>query len=332
MKRVVRWWARHRLYVSAGLVLIVLAGGSVAIWLTASDGSKQAELGSSLLSGVVVGFAVLGIGRMLDLAIERGASEVALLRGSDSTQAEEEAQSVDLTAFAEVANVDVAAGDVKGALDRDSGRARAFYVVYEGSQRDVSRLDAQQIRLRIFESVADVESGLYFQFVTIPVPSPELRRLVGSDPNVTEGRLWWHISRSIEPQLRDAIRRGDIPTSQPSIAFEVETYDLTEAVRQARLDSDPEHSVTVGGVIYSFSEMTLSSRERELAMQVYQILGYDTGGPLEPEVGAWQYRMTVNREPSPFEAGKLNELAGYHSVQITFLLDGEVVLHVGRSF
>ncbi len=111
--------------------------------------------------------------------------------------------------------------------------ARTRSVVFEGVQRDTSRVDAQQVRLRLFDG------DDYLQFVTIPVPSPEMRRFVGEDANVTPGQLWWHIAKAAQPYLEDAIRTGLIPMEDPTMAFEVELYGVLEhAVRTARAAAD----------------------------------------------------------------------------------------------
>ena len=144
---------------------------------------------------------------------------------------------------------------------------RTFELVYESAQRDISRLDAQQIRLRLFELVADQEEPLYTQFVSIlPVPSPDLRRFVGADPNVTEGRLWSRFA-AIRPRLVGAVKRGNIPTATPSFAYELSTYDLGAAVRQARQDSDPNHEVKVNEVIYTSQLPSLGHTRRRARLQ-----------------------------------------------------------------
>src|SRR5664280_1228648 len=61
-----RWFKAHRLVVGVVLGLLVITGVSSAVWVTASKGSKEADLGSSLFSGLVVGVALLIVGKMFD--------------------------------------------------------------------------------------------------------------------------------------------------------------------------------------------------------------------------------------------------------------------------
>ncbi len=313
LKRLWRWCSTHRPTVGVIMGLLALSGVSTAVWVTASKGTKEADLGSSLFSGLVVGVALLVVGKMFDATARRGQSDAAMQQLPDSRPDREPADTtvvVPLTAHisarADVPTVEVTRTD-----------ERKFDLVYESAQRDTSRLDAQQIRLRLFEILAEAEQPLYTQFVTIPVPSPELRRFVGADPDVTEGRLWWHISLSIKRPLINAIQRGEIPTATPSFAYEVETYDLSDAVRRARQDSNPDHEVKTNEVIYSFSASSSSTRQDELAMQIRQIVGYEADQTLEPE-GPGQYKMNLHRPLTPVEEHRLAELATYNGVQITF--------------
>jgi hypothetical protein len=315
-----RTWIRgHKLGAGIGVAFVAATGGSAVIWVTASDGTKQADLGSSLLGGLVVGFILLLVGRQINETRREGQSNEALHQLPDSPPAEDPAVVspviVPLSGSAHFSFQATATGQVVA--------GRTFQVVYESAQRDTSRLDAQQIRLRLFEVVVDQTEPLYFQFVTIPVPSPDLRRYVGADPNVTEGRLWWHISTAIQPRLVDAVQRGDIPTATPSFAYEVANYDLRAAVQQARHDPDPEHEVKVNEVIYAFTAPSLSRREDELAMQIRQIVGYDSAlQPLVPD-GPRRYKMVLERSLPPAEERRLEELALDNGVQIEFHHDGD---------
>ena len=337
-----RWSATHRPTLAVALGLVVLAGTSTWVWVTASKGSKEADLGSSLFSGLVVGIALLVVGKMFDRTAQRGQADTAMQQLPDSKPAPDSTR--DVTVVPQTANTGVTSGatgdiSVEGIADSSSevtgaaaghislegtagGQAkRTFELAYESTQRDTSRLDAQQIRLRLFEIVPGQDQPLYTQFVTIPVPSPELRRFVGADPDVTEGRLWWHIAESIKPRLVDAIQRGDIPTPTPSFAYEVATYDLDEAVRRAR--RDPDHEVATNETIYTFSAPAPSTRDDELAMQIRQLVGYDSAvQPLVPD-GPRRYKMDLERSLPPAEQRRLEELALYNGVQIEFQHDGE---------
>lgn len=313
------------------ILILVGVGASLAIWVPASNGSKEAALGSSLFSGVVVGVAVLLVGQIYQSVQDRNRNAEALRRTDAIVPpAEDELPESDrqgVTVTPGTATVTVTTEPPRTVVEQPRS-PRRFTVVYEGSQPDTSRLDAVQIRLRLFEAVDDAGRDAYTQFVTIPVPRPELRNLVGSDPNVTQGRLWWHIAHSIEPQLQDAIRRGEIPTATPSFAYEIETYDLMEAVRQARLDSDPQQEVKAGEVIYRFVTPSYSSREGELAAQIHQIIGYDASGDLLV-IAPRRYRMQVVKMPSDGQLSKLRELAAYQDVSITLDFEGTEI-PIGR--
>jgi len=123
--------------------------------------------------------------------------------------------------------------------------------VYEGWQRDTSRLDAVQIRIRL------LLNGDYFQFLTVVIPAPELRRLVGSDQHVTREQLWWHIAQESKTQVWEAAASGEIPKSNPTMAYELELFEdqLERAVRQARRDAT-KREARVGGVLYEFNVPT----------------------------------------------------------------------------
>jgi hypothetical protein len=309
--RIRAWTSGHKSGVAIGGGFIAASGTSAAIWSTATDGTKQADLGSSLLGGLVVGFILLLVGRQFNETARQGQANEAMQKLPDT---EPEADSGDVAAPPRTSNVEVAPSDAVGEIEDGQ---RTFQVVYEGTQRDTSRLDAQQIRLRLFEVVLDGDKLLYTQFVTVPVPSPELRQFVGADSKITEGQLWWHVATAIEPRLTNAIQRGEIPTATPSFAYEVSTYDLRDAVRRARQDTDPEHEVKANEVVYTFRTASRSSREDELVMQIRQIVGYESDQSLVPE-GEGRYKMDLHRPLTPIDEHRLEELANYNGVQIEF--------------
>ncbi len=103
----------------------------------------------------------------------------------------------------------------------------SFRVEYENTIRDTSRVDALQVRLRVFRD------GKYFQFVTVPVPAPELRGWIGADAEVTQGQLWAAVAQAACPLIEDAARRGEIPLANPTMAYEVYA-NVQTAVQKAR--------------------------------------------------------------------------------------------------
>jgi hypothetical protein len=175
-------------------------------------------------------------------------------------------------------------------------------VIYEDWQRDTSRVDAVQIRLRLFAGTE------YFQFVTIPIPAPELRRYVGSDPSVTIGQLWWFVAKSIQPQLEDAIRRGEIPKRpERTTAYEVEVNDLESAVRMAR-EAPADSEAVSGEAIYQFEVLPLVPPLNQLRMQVDQIVNYGVVDEFEP-TGERTYRIRTNQRLTEAQENQLQSLA-----------------------
>ncbi|MGP8064517.1 MAG: hypothetical protein ACLP5O_18475 [Acidimicrobiales bacterium] len=224
--------------------MIVFIVFSLALWLPASNGSKQADLGSSILSGVVVGAVLFFVGKAFNAVTVQGQTDAAMHAGPNPSPAQD-----DFAGAPEEVVVHVGSAEAEGHAQAPSISTivtppRRFRVEYEDWQRDTSRVDALQIRLRLFEG------DRYFQFITIPIPAPELRRLIGADPDVTQGRVWWHVAMSVKPQLVDAIQRGEIPKEHFKFAYEVQVHDLDSAIREARRDK--VHEVVVGQTIYDF--------------------------------------------------------------------------------
>jgi hypothetical protein len=116
--------------------------------------------------------------------------------------------------------------------------------VYLGWQPDTSKVDAVQVRLQL------QKENDYFQFVTVVVPSPDLRRWVGSDPDVTRERIWWHVANAAKPDIESAIKSGEIPFKNPTFAYQVEISG--ERLRQAAMSarSDKVNEVTFGKPVF----------------------------------------------------------------------------------
>lgn len=229
--------ARLRRHLRAAALGAFLLGGLVitlVIWVPAKQGSKAAELGSSLLSGVVVGIALL-------------LAEQVFSRSADERRLEADANAANrMTANAEpVRDVQAPSSDaqaVRGpSQPSTTGTLHRYSVEYEGSMRDASRIDAQQLRLRVFRD------GHYFQFITVPVPGPSLRGSLGLMRNTTLGQLWRAIAMAAGPRIEEAGRRGDIPLPDPTTAFEVYP-DIEEAAKTAPKQTE----VKEDEVVYTF--------------------------------------------------------------------------------
>jgi hypothetical protein len=208
---------RHLVWIAALLVFVVFATG-LGLWVQAKSGSKAAELGTSLLSGLVVGLVV---GGALYVA------QAAMSRDADRRQ-----DQMAMSASTEpIPSPDVLPAGLTPLQPSEESEEPPvhghFRVTYEGTVRDTSRLDALQVRLRVF---AD---DTYFQFVTVPVPAPELRGYVGADANVTQGQIWGAIARIACPLIEDAVRRGEIPLADRTHGFEV-YIDVGKAIHMAR--------------------------------------------------------------------------------------------------
>jgi hypothetical protein len=210
------------------LVAVPVIVGMV-LWGTSSDGTKQENLGAALISGVIVGVALY-------------------LAAQVFTKGEEHRQSEELRATALMT-----AAPAEPAQDFDAPPSEPFLshstvanytVEYEGSIRDTSRIDAQQIRLRVFKD------GEYFQFVTVPVPGPTFRGRLGLMSGLEVGQVWWSVGQAAGPFIESAVDRGDLPLDSPIDSYEILLPDavLDRAIGQAGRAID----VAVDKVVYRF--------------------------------------------------------------------------------
>jgi hypothetical protein len=236
---------RRTIAVAVGMVVVF--GVALFLWITGSNGSKRADLGSSLASGLVVGVVLLYAQASLNRTNQQGQASTAM--GANPAGGEPDEDSPAVEVHPEAAKVEVLVGEVR--IDAVSGMegspvaTHLVQVVYLGWQRDTSRVDAAQVRLRL------IKGGDYFQFVSVIMPSPELRRWVADDPQVTRERIWWHVADAAKPAITSAILSREIPKPSPTMAYEVEILgdDLRRAVMAAR--SDHEHEVVVGREVFT---------------------------------------------------------------------------------
>jgi hypothetical protein len=208
---------------SAAAVAVALP---LTLWVASDKGSKEAELGSSLLSGVVVGLALLLAERLFTRAAIQRDINSALLASTTPEPAKDTPQP-------QVATPLPPLGDTQ---------LHAYDVTYAGSQRDTSRLDAQQVRLRV------LRDGEYFQFVAVPVPGPKFRAVIGMLPNVSIGQFWRAVAEEAGRYIEDATRRGEIPLPDPIQAYEI-LVNIEEVGRKAQYAEEVVDEDTV----YRFS-------------------------------------------------------------------------------
>jgi hypothetical protein len=203
----------------------VIAG--LTLWIPSSDGTKQESLGSALISGVVVGLALYVVARVF-------------------ASGAEERQSEELGAAALRSTFDGGTPQDNELVHAARAPEPGYSVEYEGSIRDTTRIDAQQVRLRVFRG------SEYFQFVTVPVPGPSFRRQVGLESGLEVNQVWWAVGHAAGPFIESAIARGDIPLDTPSNAYEVLLPDavLNQAIAEARRGPD----VVATPTVYRFKE------------------------------------------------------------------------------
>lgn len=115
---------------------------------------------------------------------------------------------------------------------------RQFKAVVDKWMRDTSRIDADQLRLRV---LCDDD---YFQFFTVIVPGTDLRTSIhgASADGVTLPQMHRAIGELAVEQVRQKIIDGDAPRSDdPTIAIEL-FPDVGQAVRRASSQSDEDHT------------------------------------------------------------------------------------------
>jgi len=235
-----------------GVGVMCVLGIALVLWIPGTNGSKQADLGSSLAAGLVVGVVLLYAQWSLNRTNQQGQTSIAMGANPAGSEPSEDSSGVEV--HAETAKAEVVTGsatvDVKFGIDASIVATNLVQVVYLGWQRDTSRVDAVQVRLQLRRG------SEYFQFVTVVIPSPELRHWVADDPQVTRERIWWHVADAAKSVITSAIVSGEIPKPNPTMAYEVEILgnDLRKAVMAAR--SDDKHEVSVGREVFTISYQT----------------------------------------------------------------------------
>lgn len=232
----------QRLPAIAGLgtavVSVLLLAGAI-LWVTGSDGTKQAELGAGLVSTGVFGLLILLIERALyeqTVEVDRKASLAAVPQPAKDTAIDAPDTSEPPSRREEEPVTSV------------SPPRHRFKVMVDTWMRDSSRIDADQLRLRV------LRDGEYFQFFTAVVPGTELRTAIhgaGAD-GITLAQLRRAIGDLAVELVRQTIIDGNAPRlDDRTIAIEL-FPDVHHAVGLARYRRDQDHEH--GDVIAEWSQ------------------------------------------------------------------------------
>jgi hypothetical protein len=109
----------------------------------------------------------------------------------------------------------------------------SFAAVYAGWQRDTARIDADQVRLRVYRD------GEYFQLFTGVAPGIDFRPAVHGLGPFTFTQFQRAFADVSAEAAKEAIAEGRAPLSDPQTAIEL-FPDSKEAARRApRLPDDP---------------------------------------------------------------------------------------------
>lgn len=217
------------------VAVAAVIGVGLALWIRSDSGGKADSLGSALLGGAVVGVVLL----FAEIRFERLARERETLRALGAS-AEPTAGQVDEATPADVAPV---------TTHDPAGRTHRYEVIYQGKNRDTSRIDAYQIRLVV------KQEDRYFQFVSAIADGPSVL-LLGAEKVAGRGRFWWMFCQAAGPMIEDATQRGEIPLAEPRHAYEVRP-DVEEVVeRMHRLPAQERRripEVSEGDVVFTFT-------------------------------------------------------------------------------
>lgn len=200
------------------------SGLGVLLWALGEDGSKRADLGSALVSTGLFGIllivferALAGHTRQVERTVELAAAPEPSV---DRPSAQREETEHDGTRMAHTSE--------------SAGAKRRYRVESDGWIRAGSRIDAEELRLRVF---ADDE---YFQFFTGIVPGIDFRVAIHGPTNITLAQFRRAITDLTVELLRREVADGRAPLDDPTIAIEL-FPDTYEAARQARYVDDRDY-------------------------------------------------------------------------------------------
>jgi hypothetical protein len=239
---------RNRARLVAVVVLAIALMLLVALWAKATNGSKQAEMSATLIGGVVVGLILLAVEWLFTSEAEKRETAKAASfvgEGGETIDTRVDPMAAVPTEVPPVATHEADAPEME--------TVHFYRVEYDNTIRDTSRVDALQLRLRVYRD------DDYFQFFTVTVPAPELRGFIGPDANVRRGQLWFAIAQAAGPHVEDAVRRGEVPLEDPRRGYEV-FPDIERAVHRARRESGTLPEVQSDDTVFEFSDMGLLRR------------------------------------------------------------------------
>jgi hypothetical protein len=233
----------------AALVLVAVVSG-MALWMKASDGTKQADMGAAIVSTGLFGFLLLlveqglarqtaDVGRRVNLGarptpakdVEEGVLDqrVPASRADEPMAGEPDAQP-------NVERTPDSGTDVSTSAKSRQNSPGRFTAVVDKWMRDSSRIDADQLRIRV------LHDDKYFQFFTAIVPGTEFR--VGVHGIEAAGVTFPQFQRAIGElaveQIKQAVADGTAPRDgDQTVALEL-FPDVQTAVRIARGLEDKE--------------------------------------------------------------------------------------------
>lgn len=196
MRRVLRSW------VAAGLAILVIAGGGLALWAFAESGSEEADLGTALVSAGILGILLVVFERSLAQRADRVERTISISAGAepavDEWRPDPQSQEVD--------------GPTR---EKQTMSSAEFVAKLDCWQRDHKRVDAEQVRIRVFRS------GDYFQFFVGVVPGIDFDLVRQQRRDITLTQFRRALAQLTIELARDAIREGLVPLPNPQSAFEV---------------------------------------------------------------------------------------------------------------
>lgn len=205
-----------------GLSLLGIAFG-LLMWAQADSGTKAVDLGSGLVATGFFGLLFIGLERALSARVAEGTEAVGglLPKGAE--------------AHDEVAPPEIGKESARPAPVAPPGEqfSHEYHAQFAGWQVDGSRVDASQIRVRIYRD------GDYFQFFTGVVPGSVIDVLVRGRAGGSMSRLQRACAAATLRGARDRIVEGSVPLPDPTNASEVLlSYDAVDAALRRRGPKD----------------------------------------------------------------------------------------------
>ena len=227
--------------------VVSLAAIGFGFWVKASDGTKQVDLGSAILGGLVVGIAVILAERHFTRTVETQRDDIRSLTPTAPSE-----PSRDIPRADEQPSPDTAPADENQPRAPSIPPGR-YTVVYDSREMVRDRADAVQARLRMHREylmpMGEVDQE-YVQFITALAPGR-----VDRQDNIEPDRFWWSFCRLAGQMAERALRDGLIPLEDRTMAFEV-APSVETAFRLARreggvVDEDEVvHEFRVGGPVH----------------------------------------------------------------------------------